>query len=130
MILEHALLSVLPDRENDFESAFAEAFASAFKNLARVESDKARRALKKPNEYLAWTTAFTREHRERVRSELAPLITAYQSVAGRAATPGTIDAVVTHYANGLITRLKTADPDVILNTSADTGPFIRKLTEK
>lgn len=51
MILEHALLSVLPDRENDFESAFAEAEAIISSMPGFVRSSLSR-CIEQPNVYL------------------------------------------------------------------------------
>ena len=100
-------------RAEPITSAFKDAFAGAYRRLARLEADKARRASKKPDAYLQWIDEFSTEHRETIRAELAPLLTAQAAALKRIAGIGRIESVIDSYTDALRARLRTADPELI-----------------
>jgi HK97 family phage portal protein len=113
-------------RSKNIDAAFGDAFSEACKRLARVESDKVKRAVKKPNEYLAWADSFQSEHSLRVRSEFAPLIAAYREAVSKPSNPGLTDSIVTEYGERLRPKLRAADAEAIAST-ADAAWIIEKL---
>lgn len=95
-------------------AAFRELATDALKRLAKIESDKAARAAKKPETYRAWCDSFLSEHRSRVYADLSPIIAAYREAIGNPALPSMIDKAVDAHIAALRRYVTEADAEAIL----------------
>lgn len=105
------------DDNNDrsrLNAAFRELAVDALKRLAKIESDKAARAAKKPEAYRQWCDSFLAEHRSRVHADLSPIIAAYREAIGNPALPSMIDKAVDAHIAALRRYVTGADTEAIL----------------
>lgn len=112
-----------PARSVD-DRSFADLFSQACRRLARLESDKVRRALKKPDDFLAWKQSFLKEHEARVRDEFAPIMVAHAAALQQSPPATRVDDVARHYCYRLTRRMDFPDGESIGN--GDDAEWILK----